>query len=156
MTLDHPVNSGPALRYLYHCNLEFTSPCKLLYAGWSEVCRTWPGLQKLDDPIVFDKAWHEHNIATFITSIQIKHQVPIFANQWLAVHGLTRSQGRYDYMADLMQVLEAADIGWAWWTFIGGDAGGQWKNGSSEIVYRKPDGSTMLDNDALSTMAPFL
>jgi len=130
-------------------------PCKDLYAGWSQVCHTW-GVQKLTDRILFDRAWHEHNVATFLVPIMQQHQVPIFANQWLAVHGLTAEQGRYEYMADVMSVLENHGIGWAWWTYIGGDDGGQWKHGSSELVYRKPDGSIMLDDDALSAMAPFL
>lgn len=132
-----------------------TYPCKDLYKGWSQVCRTW-GVQTLRDPIRFDRAWHQHNVDTFLAPIQRKYQVPLLANQWEAVHGLSRAAGRFEYMADFMDVMEQAHVHWAWWTYIGGDAGDQWKHGSSEVVYRKTDSSLMLDDDALSTMAPFL
>mgnify|MGYP002632450288 CR=1 FL=1 len=136
-----------------HYNQSY--PCQALYKGWSQVCHTW-GVKTLSDPILFDRGWHAHNVATFLTPIQQKYSVPILANQWLAVHGLTREAGRYDYMSDFMSVMESAHVSWAWWTYIGGDAGDQWKHGSSEVVYKKTDGSIMLDDDALDTMAPFL
>ena len=145
--------------YVFGTSSEVTSygesyPCQSLYAGWAQVCSSWRLAPH--EPLAFNRAWHEHNIETFIQPVQQKHRVPVLANQWLAVHGLTAAQGRYSYLSDVMGVLEERQLGWAWWTFIGGDPGGEWKHGSSEVVFRKADGSIMLDELVLDTMAPFL
>ena len=47
-------------------------------------------------------------------------QVPLFINQWEAVHGLTAEQGRYEYIAAVASLAKQYDIGWAWWTWAGG------------------------------------
>lgn len=128
-------------------------PCKDLYKGFAfDVCSTW-GVSS-NEPISFDRVWHEHNIATFLG--QYEDRVPIFANQWDVVYGVSVEQGRYAYMSDFMSVMADHGMGWCWWVAFGGNSGNTFSKGSSEVIFRLTNGSYMLDQAALDTMAPFL
>ena len=67
---------------------------------------------------------------------------------------VTNASGRYAYIADLLGLAKELDIGWAWWTWAGGNDGG-WSHGSSEVVFRWPNGTIMVDEAVLDTMEPF-
>ena len=52
---------------------------------------------------------------------------------------------------DLLTLTRQYGIGWAWWTWEGGNSKG-WSHGSSEIVFRWPNGTVMVDTRALESM----
>ena len=129
-------------------------PCETLYDGWEkQVCPSW-NVSRASDPVRFDRAWHEHNLRTFALPLRAAHNVPLFMNQFEVVHGVTNASGRYAYIADLLGLAKELDIGWAWWTWAGGNDGG-WSHGSSEVVFRWPNGTIMVDEAVLDTMEPF-
>ena len=111
-------------------------------------------MSRASDPVRFDRAWHEHNLRTFALPLRAAHNVPLFMNQFEVVHGVTNASGRYAYIADLLGLAKELDIGWAWWTWAGGNDGG-WSHGSSEVVFRWPNGTIMVDEAVLDTMEPF-
>lgn len=125
--------------------------CKDLYSGWvTQVCPTW-NITSPATQIPFDKAWHDHNLRTFALPLRSRHQVPIFLNQFEVVHGVTEANGRYAYIEDLLTLTRQYGIGWAWWTWEGGNSKG-WSHGSSEIVFRWPNGTVMVDTRVLESM----
>ena len=128
--------------------------CATLYDGWvSAACPTWRAAPSQEIP--FNRTWHEHNLRTWAVALQAVHPVPLFLNQFEVAHGVARAQGRYTYIADLLALLQELDMGWAWWTWAGGSGSG-WASGSSEIVFRWPNGSVMIDTAVLQTMAPYM
>jgi hypothetical protein len=128
--------------------------CQSLYAGWEEqVCPTW-NVSSPESLISFDRAWHEHNLRTFALPLRDRFRVPLLINQFEVVHGVTETNGRYSYIEDLLSLAQDLEIGWAWWTWEGGNSGG-WSQGSSEIVFRWPNNSIMVDELALKSMAPY-
>ena len=128
-------------------------PCATLYDGWvSQVCPSWNVSD--DTPIPFDARWHAHNLETYATPLRQRHDVPLFLNQFEVVHGVSAASGRYGYIRDLLALAQRLDIGWAWWTWAGGNDQG-WSHGSAEIVFRWPNGSTMVDTPVLDAMAPY-
>ena len=52
------------------------------------------------------------------------------------------------------KVLQAMDIGWAWWVWRGGGTG--WSHGSSEFVYKYTNGTLEFDDKAFDAVRPFL
>jgi len=121
-------------------------PCSTLYKGWSQVCSTGGSAE-----VPFDKSWHEHNLRTYAESLK---QYPLFMNQFEVVHGVSAAAGRYEYITDLLSIAKDLDIGWAWWTWAGGNSDG-WSHGSSEVVFRFPNGTIMVDTPVLDAMAPY-
>lgn len=75
-------------------------------------------------------------------------------NQFEVVHGVTAADGRFDYIADLLALAQQLGIGWAWWTWAGGNSDG-WSHGSAEVVFRLPNGTIMVDQAVLDTMEPY-
>ena len=67
---------------------------------------------------------------------------------------MSATNGRYDYITDLVSLAKELDIGWAWWTWSGGNSDG-WSHGSSEIVFHWPNGSMMIDQPVLDAMGPY-
>lgn len=126
-------------------------PCHTLYQGFIQVCATWNA--SYSEEIPFDASWHRHNLQTFAQPLATRHHVPLFMNQFKVNHGVSASAGRYDYVRDLLSVARDLDIGWAWWTWSGGNDHG-WAYGSSEIVFHWPNGSTQVDTAMLDTMGP--
>ena len=90
----------------------------------------------------------------YADALQRAHDVPVFLNQFEVVHGVTEAAGRYAYIRDLLSVAQQRGIGWAWWTWEGGNSDG-WSHGSSEIVFRWPNGSYMVDRPVLAAMEPY-
>ena len=128
--------------------------CRLLYTGWEQhVCPTW-NVSSPEDMIMFDKAWHAHNLRTFALPLRDRFRVPLLMNQFEVVHGVTDAQGRYAYIADLLSLALEFGIGWGWWTWEGGNSAG-WSHGSSEIVFRWPNNSVMIDEPVLKSMDPY-
>tara|TARA_B110001452_G_scaffold267370_1_gene277014 strand:+ start:1914 stop:3167 length:1254 start_codon:yes stop_codon:yes gene_type:complete len=129
-------------------------PCSTLYDGWvSAACPSW-NVSSDDAPIMFDRSWHEHNLRYFADALKTAHDVPVFLNQFEVVHGVTEAAGRYAYIRDLLSIAQQLGIGWAWWTWEGGSSGG-WSHGSSEVVFRWDNGSTMVDTAVLDAMRPY-
>ena len=129
-------------------------PCSSLYDGWVEqVCPSW-NLSNFDTPIRFDKEWHAHNLRLFADALREKHSVPVFMNQFEVVHGVSAASGRYAYIDDLLSLAKDLDLGWAWWTWSGGNPDG-WSHGSSEVVFHWPNGSMMVDTHVLTAMGPY-
>ena len=129
-------------------------PCAWLYEGWErKVCPTW-NVSTPTERLRFDDAWHEHNLRSFATPLRRAHDVPLFINQFAVVHGVSASAGRYEYIRGVLRLAKLLDIGWAWWTWAGGSGDG-WAHGSSEVVFRWPNGSTMVDTRVLDAMQPF-
>ena len=127
-------------------------PCSTLYDGWvSAACPSW-NLSSPDAAVPFDKRWHSHNLAVFADAFHTAHRVPVFMNQFEVVHGVSAASGRYAYIRDLLAVSQDLGIGWAWWTWAGGNSEG-WTHGSSEVVFRFPNGSTTVDSAVLKAMA---
>ena len=106
-----------------------------------------------DGQIPFDRKWHEHNLR-IADALRAAHNIPLFMNQFEVVHGVSTANGRYNYIQDLLSLAQQLDIGWAWWTWAGGNSKG-WSHGSSEMVFHWPNGSTMVDSVALDTMKPY-
>ena len=128
--------------------------CRALYDGWeTQACPSW----NVSDPealLPFDRQWHEHNLRAFALPARTKHRVPLLINQFEVVHGVTEGNGRYTYIQDLLSLAKELDLGWAWWTWAGGNSEG-WSHGSSEIVFRWPNGSYMVDRPVLAAMEPY-
>lgn len=133
-----------------------TFPCSTLYVGWvSEVCPTWPnGTKHGDNTLQFNAQWHAHNLRTFATNIQNQFRVPLFANQFSVAHGVLASQGRYTYINDLLSLLSDLNIGWAWWTWAGGDDDQGFEPGSLEVVFRFPNGTIQIDEPLVQALTP--
>jgi hypothetical protein len=102
-----------------------------------------------------DRNWISTQFSKFAVAVRVAKDVPIFINQWEAVHGLTREHGRYDYISDVASLALEMDLGWAWWTWAGGNDNG-WAGGSSEVVFRFPNGTMMVDKEVISALAPFM
>jgi len=122
--------------------------CSTLYKGWSQVCQHWGGAKA---SIPFDKQWHTHNLQMYAETLK---QFPLFMNQFEVVHGVSAEAGRYEYIGDLLAVAKELDIGWAWWTWAGGNSDG-WSHGSAEVVFRFPNGTIMIDTPVLDAMGPY-
>jgi hypothetical protein len=103
---------------------------------------------------MFDRSWHAHNLRVFANALKTRHNVPIFMNQFEVVRGVIAAAGRYAYIEDLLALLQQLDIGWAWWTWAGGNSDG-WSHGSSEVVFHWPNGSYMVDTAVLAAMQPY-
>ena len=103
---------------------------------------------------MFDRSWHAHNLRVFANALKTRHNVPIFMNQFEVVRGVIAAAGRYAYIEDLLALLQQLDIGWAWWTWAGGNSDG-WSHGSSEVVFHWPNGSYMVDTVVLAAMQPY-
>ena len=103
---------------------------------------------------MFDRGWHSHNLRVFANALKTRHNVPVFMNQFQVVHGVTAAAGRYAYIEDLLGLMRQLDIGWAWWTWAGGNADG-WLHGSSEVVFHWPNGSYTVDTALLTAMQPY-
>ena len=129
-----------------------TYECKKLAKGW--VAQGCPG-GKGEALVKFDRDWHADNFEKFVAPVRAKHNVPLFMNQWEVVHGVTKGSGRYDYIRDVADLAEELDIGWAWWTWAGGNDVG-WSHGSAEMIFRFPNGTVVVDQAALDTMAPYM
>ena len=129
-------------------------PCATLYDGWAdEVCPTWNVTSSYTQLIPFNASWHAHNFAAYVDKLQRTYDVPVFMNQFEVVHGVAEAQGRFDYVRDLVRIARAQGVGFAWWTWAGGNDNG-WVHGSSEMVFRWPNGSTMVDHAMLGTLFP--
>jgi hypothetical protein len=125
-------------------------PCATLYSGWvKKVCPTWHA----GGNIPFNASWHAHNFATYVETLQQTYNVPVFMNQFEVVHGITEAHGRFAYVEDLLRVARGHGVGFAWWTWAGGNDKG-WSHGSSEIVFRWPNSSIMIDHAMLDTLFP--
>jgi hypothetical protein len=101
-----------------------------------------------DSLINFTASWHRQNLDR-AHSLQTSLSVPVFVNQWNAVHGITAANGRYRFISDVASILQDLDIGWAWWTWRG-SAGG-WKNGSSDIA-----SGSAVDQAAIDAFRPYM
>ena len=73
---------------------------------------------------MFDRGWHAHNLRVFANALKTRHNVPIFMNQFEVVRGVTAAAGRYAFIEDLLALMQQLDIGWAWWTWAGGNSDG--------------------------------
>ena len=71
-----------------------------------------------------DRSWSETQFNNFALPIKTQFNVPIFMNQWEAVHGISAAAGRYDYIEDVASLAEEMGFGWAWWTWAGGNSDG--------------------------------
>jgi hypothetical protein len=159
---DHYAFGRPAVSHYpgtYNCSTLFEPPNAAevaLYGArsWAEeICPSRAG--SLDAPVRFDRAWSERNWAEYALPVRSAHRVPLFINQWEAVHGLSAAMGRYAYIADVAALAKQHGIGWAWWTWAGGNGEG-WTHGSSELVFRFPNGSVMVDWAAVEALAPWM
>ena len=120
-------------------------PCATLYDGWvAAACPSW-NISSDQQKIPFNFSWHKHNFEAFVGRMQ---NVPVFMNQFEVVHGVTEKQGRFQYVQDLLHVARAKNVGFAYWTFSGGNSDG-WTHGSSEIVFRWPNSSIVVDHPML-------
>ena len=128
-------------------------PCSTLYDGWvAQACPSWN--LSASDELMFDRGWHAHNLRVFANALKTRHNVPVFMNQFEVVRGVTAAAGRYAYIEDLLALTQQLDIGWAWWTWAGGNSDG-WSHGSSEVVFHWPNGSYMVDTAVLAAMRPY-
>jgi hypothetical protein len=130
--------------------------CAALVGGnpWTAKCCRGPaGGNEIEQ---FDAQWTASNFAR-AAALRGQAEVPVFMNQWSVVHGNAEQPapgGRYEYIRDTAQALQAMDIGWAWWTWRGGGSG--WSHGSSEFVYKHSDGTIELDTKAFDAVRPFI
>lgn len=142
--LRSPVDPDKRLIGRYDSNGSFLYPCRDLYQGWATVmCPQGP-----DRLLPFGRDWHRRNLEE-VWSLAQRHAVPLHVNQWQVSHGITAEQGRYAYIADLMEIARGLDIGWTWWTFLGGGyAGEPWKYGASNIIFKCEAGAACPDGTA--------
>lgn len=54
--------------------------------------------------MTFDYAWNENNIKNWVVTLRDKHNVPVYMNQWNAVHGISTEEGRERYIADVAKI----------------------------------------------------
>lgn len=95
-----------------------TFKCNRLYKGY--VSQNCPGGNGNVD-MTFDKNWNEENIKKWVVSFKERNNVPVYMNQWNAVHGIKTEEGREQYIEDISEICQRYNIGWGWWTFRGGN-----------------------------------
>merc|ERR1711971_1126453 len=104
--------------------------------------------------IRFDRSWHEHNLRVYVAPFLSQYRVPLFINQFAVVHGVSDTNGRYQYVEDLLYLAREFNLSWTWWTWAGGSPDG-WSHGSSEIVFHWPNGTISVDEHVLAAMRPY-
>ena len=128
-------------------------PCGSLYLNFaSKCCASLPG--GATATVAFDRSWHLNNFLKYAVALREKAKVPVFMNQWSVVRNVADSAGRLAFVADVANLTQQLDIGWAWWTWAGGNSDG-WSHGSSEVVFHWPNGSYMVDTAVLAAMRPY-
>ena len=129
--------------------------CKELADGWVDAaCPNKDG----DAMQALDKNWTRTQFVEFAIATQQQLNAPVFINQWEAVHGITSTNstsGALQYVEDVASLAQEYNLGWAWWTWAGGNSAG-WSHGSSEIVFRFGNGTEMYDTEVLNALQKYM
>lgn len=124
--------------------------CSTLYPGWSSSCCPHGSSAN----VTFDAQWTASNLEHWALPVRALG-VPVLADQWSVVHGVSAAAGRYRYMSDTAAVFQRLGIGWIWWVWRGGGGTG-WSYGSSEFVYDCANGTIALDEAAFEAVRQYM
>eukprot|EP01065_Artemidia_motanka_P006723 TRINITY_DN13281_c0_g1_i1.p1 TRINITY_DN13281_c0_g1~~TRINITY_DN13281_c0_g1_i1.p1 ORF type:complete len:415 (+),score=78.16 TRINITY_DN13281_c0_g1_i1:181-1425(+) len=125
--------------------------CETLYPGWVSTCCPEGGKSM----VTFNSSWNAHNFQKFALPVRAKYNVPVIVNQWGVVHGVTKAQGRYQFMKDFAELMQSLHIGWTYWNWRGG-GGTTWAHGSFEFVFDYDNGTVGFDENAFAAVKPYM